>query len=81
MLLEPNERRKFVVYCRQCAGSCESIGKQLGTLSLSGVQGELAKRELVKAMAYRLVADDLDCVEDVSITRLSDEHGRDSEKV
>ena len=63
-LLETDERQRFVRYCREQAQSCDAIAGQLATMPhLEAV----ARLNRTKAMAYTIVANDLESVEDVEI--------------
>lgn len=62
-LLEPEERRRFVQYCRENAESNDIIAKQLESMNLGG----FARDKRSKAAAYMIVANDLDSVEDMSV--------------
>ena len=56
------ERLRFIAYCRQSAITSDLLAQQLDTLSPF-----TARRERVKAMAYSIVAGDLEAVECQSI--------------
>ena len=66
MLLEPHERKRFCEYCRQQATSCEAIARQLEILG-AGLN-PVARLQRNKALAYAVVASDLEGVEDETIT-------------
>ncbi len=63
MLLDPHERRRFCDYCRMEASSCEAIAKQCEILNMEPV----ARLNRNKSLAYAIVANDLEAVEDVTI--------------
>lgn len=65
LLLNPQERRRFVDYCEQYAESSKLIAEQLE--KLPPPVNTLAKAEKMKAMAYALVAIDLRSIEDTTI--------------
>ncbi len=65
MLLEPHERRRFCEYCRTEASSCEAIATQLEILG--GGMEPVARLNRNKALAYAIVAKDLEAVEDMTI--------------
>lgn len=64
-LLEPEERRRFSRYCRENSESCDALAKQLDVMPhLQAV----AKHNRTRAIAYAIVANDLDAVEDVTLS-------------
>lgn len=65
MLLEPHERKRFLEYCRQQAASCEAIATQMKILG--GGFEPITRLHRNKALAYSIVASDLDGVEDATI--------------
>ena len=65
MLLEPHERRRFCEYCQRNASSCEAIAKQLEILG--GGMEPVARLNRNKALAYAIVAKNLESVEDATI--------------
>jgi hypothetical protein len=65
MLLEHHERKRFCEYCRQQAASCEAIARQLEILG-AGLN-PVTRFQRNKALAYAVVASDLEGVEDMTI--------------
>lgn len=64
-LLDPVERQRFVRYCRESAESCDGMAKQLDAMPHLEV---VARLNRTKAMAYTIVANDLDAVEDLQVS-------------
>ena len=64
-LLEPAERQRFVRYCRENSDSCDAMAKQLESMPHMDA---VARHNRTRAMAYAIVANDLDSVEDVSVS-------------
>jgi hypothetical protein len=67
MLLTDEERLKFVVYCRDAANSADAISRQFEAMNAT-VYAELAKREKYKAIAYSIVAQDLEICESFTVS-------------
>ena len=64
-LLSTAERQRFVRYCRENAESCDAIAKVIAESSPQ--LAAVAKHNRTRAMAYAIVASDLEAVEDVTI--------------
>jgi hypothetical protein len=64
-LLEPAERQRFVRYCREQSESCDAMAKQMETMP--HLEAAVRHNRMI-AMAYAIVANDLDSVEDVSVS-------------
>lgn len=62
-LLDTAERRRFMTYCQQQAESATLIAKQLDKQP-GTIMAAMARNEHIKAMAYGLVAKDLDDVDE-----------------
>ena len=80
MLLTDEERLKFVVYCRDAAHSADAISKQFAAMC-APMYAEMAKREKHKAVAYSIVAQDLELCESFTVAGNADEAGRDEDAV
>lgn len=68
-LLTPEERRRFVDYCRREAESLEAMAKQLGSgggMPAAATEA-ITRNYRMRAAGYAIVASDLERVEDVSI--------------
>lgn len=61
LLLSPEERLRFVEYCRREAASLSVMAEQIN--KLSGME-LMHKNYRARSMAYQIVADDLAKVED-----------------
>lgn len=63
-LLEPEERQRFAGYCRENAESCDAMARQMD--AMPHIEA-VARLNRMKAMAYTIVANDLESVEDECI--------------
>ena len=63
MLLEPEEMRRFALYCRRQSESARAIAEQMEKLQFNA-QFNLSAKEKQKAAAYAIVAIDLETERD-----------------
>lgn len=64
-LLEPAERQRFIQYCREEAGSLDAIATAMDAMPhLEAV----ARHNRNRALAYAIVANDLEAVEDMAVS-------------
>ncbi len=65
-LLDRHEKDRFGSWCEMQASTCEGMAAQMDKM-LTGVTDSLAKRERMKAAAFKIVANEIMSGEEMSV--------------